>query len=126
MTANSYYETHITMIGDPQEIKPVVEMLKWKFSVIDGDPSLGNGVRCYATKHWKSTRNQEDCLVDLRLMAESLEYACRTCKVIRRKIELVIYDDRSRTVTFECNGACPECHLEDCSMVGRDLSGTRN
>lgn len=108
--ANSYYEAHITMLAERPEhdyIKNKVEGLGWKFSKIDGDPSLGSGVKCYATKHFKSSLPKEQVLNELINTARNLNglYA----DVIREKIELVIYDTRSSTVRFKCDGLCQEC-----------------
>lgn len=108
--AKSYYEAHITMEGLPSEVRPAVEKLKWKFSCISGDPTLGDGIKCYATKHFKESRDREEVLEELKNTARKLHTS--TCKVIRRKIELVIFDDRSETVRFNCNGVCPECKDE--------------
>lgn len=109
--AKSYYEAHITMLGKPTRIQPVVEAIRWKFSSIDGDPTLGTGIKCYATRHFKASRSKEEVLDELLRIAKVLSIS--GCEVIRRKIELVIYDDRSNTVSFSCNGGCPECHLDD-------------
>jgi hypothetical protein len=104
-----YYECHVTMLGDPKEIRPLVEQTKWKFSAIDGDPVLGDGIKCYATMFYNNKMHEIDVLKRLEGTADYLEIM--GVKVIRRKVELVIYDDKSSTV--QCNGACPCCHLED-------------
>jgi len=111
MSANTYYEAHITLICLPEEAEKVVVFLGWKFSKIDGDPTLGRGLKCYATKHFKASMDRLDVLASLHETADAIQRSCGG--VVRRKIELVIYDDRSSTVRFVCNGACPECHLED-------------
>lgn len=113
MKTNTYYEAHITLLGSPERIKPAVDLIKWKFSVIDGDPVLGKGVKCYATKHFNAKMDKEEVLMDLRMAADALEYALPEDEVIRRKIELVIFDDRSSAIRFRCDGKCPECHSED-------------
>ena len=111
MSVKSYYEAHVTMLGLPWKYRTVVEDLGWKFSVIDGDPTLGDGIKCYATKHFKASLPKEEVLKELLDAADILKI--EGCNVVRRKIELVIYDDRSSTVNFQCNGGCPECHLDD-------------
>lgn len=111
MSVNSYYEAHITMIGTSVIIEPIVKSLGWKFSQINGDPTLGKGIKCYATKHSKASKDKKEVLIDLQTTADSLQE--QGCEVIRRKIELVIYDDRSSTVRFTCDGTCPECHMDD-------------
>jgi len=104
-----YYECHITMTGNKENIKPLVEAHKWKFSAIDGDPTLGDGIKCYATRHFNTRVGELSVLNRLHEVADILKnYGIN---VIRRKIEKVIYDDRNETV--KCDGACPECHLED-------------
>ncbi len=109
---NSYYECHVTMIGPPSEIKPVVEKLKWKFSVIDGDPVLGDDVKCYATKLFNNRLTKESVLKDLLETAQKLDdFGCSRWIVTRRKVELVIFDDRSSKVN--CEGGCVDCHLDD-------------
>lgn len=109
-TGISYYECHITLMAEHTDlIKNVVETLKWKFSVIDGDPVLGKGIKCYATRLF-NRRNAQDAvqqeLFNVAATLSELGFA-----VLRRKIELVIFDDRSSRV--QCNGGCVECHLDD-------------
>jgi hypothetical protein len=105
-----YYELHLTMEGDPKVIRPVVEAFRWKFSAIDGDIVVGDGVKCYATKHYNyrySPSEMKDTIIGAASWVEAAGV-----KVIRRKVELVIFDDRSTKVDA-CNGGCVECHLED-------------
>jgi len=105
----SYYECHITMTGDKDTIKKLVEDQKWKFSCIDGDPTLGDGLKCYATRHFNVRENQDLILSKLLDIADRFSHS--GINVLRRKIERVIYDDRSSTV--RCGGGCKECHLDD-------------
>lgn len=104
-----YFECHVTMTGDPEFIEPLVENLKWKFSVINGDPVLGRGLKCYATRLFNIRMGQEGVQNELLRIADALSN--KGCNVIRRKVEMVIYDDRINKV--KCTGGCPECHLDD-------------
>jgi hypothetical protein len=110
----TYYECHITMESkDPhsrQIAHEFTEHMKWKFSAIDGDIIVGDGVKLYATKHFNSRLSQAEVKGELLRAARRLE--AHGVTVIRRKVELVIYDDRSSKVDA-CNGGCVECHLED-------------
>lgn len=109
---STYYESHITLLGHPEDIRPFVELCGWKFSAIDGDPTLGPGLKCYATKHSKASLGEAVVLKDLNATADALEKL--SLNVIRRKVEKVIHDDRSDTVRIgSCNGACVGCHLDD-------------
>ncbi len=101
----NYYEAHITMEGDPQKLRPVVESVGWKFSCIEGDINLGDGVKCYATRQFNARVGDERIVQILNGTADGL---ASVAKVLRRKVELVIYDDRSSLVR-PCDGACPEC-----------------
>lgn len=109
---NSYYECHIT-VEDPNYdwCRILIENMKWKYSRIDGDPIMGPGVKQYATRHYNSKLDKEKVLDELFSAANEL--IDNGIKVTRRKIELVIWDDRSSKITFACDGACPECHLDD-------------
>jgi hypothetical protein len=85
------------MVGDPQVLEPlVIRSCGWKFSAIDGDPTLGPGIKCYATKHFKASLSEREVLLLLNIAASTLE--AQGAKVVRRKIELVIYDDRSSKI----------------------------
>jgi hypothetical protein len=100
------------MLDNPTKVQEAVERLYfWKFSKIDGDPTLGKGVKCYATRHFKANVRESEVLHALHDAADFLKRLGIT--VMRRKIEMVIYDDRSSTVRFECKGGCPECHLDE-------------
>lgn len=101
----SYYECHITMLGDKEQIRRCVEATGWKFSAIDGDPVLGAGVKCYATMFYNQRVPEYQVQAAVRVAANELTEA--GIQVTRRKVELVIFDDRSDKVN--CNGACPEC-----------------
>lgn len=95
-----YYECHITLESDPHfdvsKIKAAVENLHWKFSAIDGDPSLGVGVKCYATAHFNERMGDVAVLKTLNAVADKLYE--QGAQVVRRKIELVIHDTRSNSV----------------------------
>jgi len=107
-----YYECHITLEGNKNFAKQLVEDNGWKFSCIDGDPTLGDGVKCYATRHYNTREGELKVKNALHEVADNIAFqGGDLVKVIRKKIEHVIYDDRSETVN--CNGACPECHLDD-------------
>ena len=114
--AKSYYELHITMEAadstEREKVEVAVKALGWKFSAIDGDIVLGDGVKLYATKHFNSRYSGDDMTNILFATAKSLE--AQGIKVTRRKVELVIYDDRSSKVRPEsCTGGCIGCHLDD-------------
>ena len=100
----SYYEVHITMKGDPAKIEPLVNKIGWKFSAIDGDPILGEGIKCYATMFFSPRRYEQDEVVEIiELVAQNLR--SKGINVIREKIELVIWDRRKEKIV--CDGNCP-------------------
>lgn len=109
-----YYECHITLEkSDTQSfdyIETFVKSIKWKFSCINGDPVLGPGVKCYATKHFNIKLFEEDVLEKLLEASDHLKKL--GIKVTRRKIEKVVFDDRIKKL-FACNGGCIECHVDD-------------
>lgn len=108
-----YYECHITIEANETFrgiLSELVIRLKWKFSAIDGDIVLGDGVKFYATRHFNEKLGEEKVLKTLLDTAEFIrKYGF---KITRRKVEMVIWDDRSSKVQA-CNGACIECHLDD-------------
>lgn len=89
-----YYECHITMQGSPKDIKPIIDGMKgWKFSAIDGDIIMGNGVLCYATAHFNYLKFTEEQVIGImNSIAEDI--AEQDINVIRQKVELVIYDTK--------------------------------
>jgi hypothetical protein len=82
------------MLGEPDKLAPIVVGEKWKFSAIDGDITLGDGVKCYATMHYPER------LGDLGVREALDNTATRLrnygANVIRKKIELVIYDSKQK------------------------------
>jgi hypothetical protein len=111
----SYYECHITMEPTPRHLnrgytQAIVEAYRWKFSAIDGDPVTGPGVKLYATRHYNLKLGDEAVLQALHHVADA--FIAAGINVTRRKVERVIYDDRSSKVR-PCSTACPECHLDD-------------
>lgn len=92
----TYYETHITMRGDPKTIEPLVKATGWKFSAIDGDPVLGKGALCYATAHFKGSRDTADVVIAMGIIADEL--AAKGVEVIRQKVELVVFDTKGPRV----------------------------
>ena len=91
-----YYECHITFKAViPSLAESFVEMLKWKFSMISGDPIQGAGTRCYATRHFRASRAIGDVLKDLNKAADQL-HGIVGIRVTRRKIEMVLHDHITR------------------------------
>ena len=93
-----YYECHVTVQPDEQcptrktNIKRLVEQVNWTFSSIDGDPDFGAGIKCYATFHFHKTTKQERIIEKMEALADQLK--SHGHKVLRTKIELVVYDNR--------------------------------
>ncbi|CAN7603481.1 hypothetical protein [Bosea sp. LjRoot237] len=112
----SYYECHVTMEApaadndNRQRVKAAVDAIGWKFSAIEGDIVLGDGVKLYATRHF-NTRLGDDRVVSL-LHDAADTLAAQSINVVRRKVERVLFDDRSAKVR-PCDGGCLECHLDD-------------
>lgn len=97
-----YYECHITMDASrpawPEGLgrmglTRMVEDMGWSFSAINGDPDLGPGLKCYATRQFNTKHPKEDVIKWLDEAAKVLYNNKIT--VLRRKVELVIHDDRS-------------------------------
>lgn len=107
ISAKSYFECHVTMLGDPDTIRPHVEDLKWKFSVIAGDPVPGPGLKCYATRLFPVRFGME--VVMEFLLATATQLTKAGCEVISRKVEYVMFDDKPA----RRNGGCSGCHLDD-------------
>ena len=86
-----YYECHITLIAKPESKTHLEKETGWKFSIIDGDPLLGDGIKSYLTRHYPKTMSEADIIKEMK-------YASDICivhgfDVLRAKIELVLYDD---------------------------------
>lgn len=105
----TYYECHVTMTGDRETLKFETERLGWKFSAIDGDANLGDGVKLYATRQYNAKRDQDE-MVEVLLQAARYLKTCGAT-ILRRKVEVVLFDDRSSKV--RCDNICDECREAD-------------
>lgn len=124
----SYYELHVTMqaeedgrltSGMRSRVRAEVERLGWRFSAIDGDANLGDGVKLYATRQLSARRYTDESCIELLHETARILAKLPGVTVVRRKVERVIYDDRSSKVRAACDGACPECRSDDV-RTGRD------
>lgn len=106
----NYYETHVTMTSGTatkEHLKSIVEAHKgWRFSAIEGDINLGDGVKFYATKQFNGRFGTDAVINYLRLMADVLRNA--GAHVIREKVEIVVYDTRSSKVQCIDCATCQE------------------
>lgn len=93
-----YYECHITIESQDWfgTALRVHAHEGWKFSKIDGDPNLGPGVKCYATRHMSGTLPIDQVRYQLEVMAK--EFKRLGENVVREKVELVVYDSLSEMV----------------------------
>jgi hypothetical protein len=94
MTARRYYECHVTCLGWPGVVRLPVEELGWTFSAIDGDPDLGAGVKCYATRQFNERIGTEAAIMEVSEAGRKLR--AMGVIVTREKVEHVIYDRRNQ------------------------------
>lgn len=103
----TYYEAHITMTGDRIALEAATKAVGWRFSAIDGDANLGDGVKLYATRQMNSRLGDDKDIEGLSLVADIMRAA--GADVLREKVEVVIYDTRSSKVQpCEDCAACQE------------------
>lgn len=92
MTGKSYYECHVTFLY-PGYMDPKL-FFGWKFSQINGDPVLGDGIKSYLTKHFNDKTNSlESVINEVEHIATSLKIV--GFKVLRTKVEHVVYDSKT-------------------------------
>lgn len=93
-----YYECHITLKGVPGDLlkRQVESYHGWKFSAIDGDPTLGQSVFCYATKHYNAKHELDYVIERMHEVATELAGKAVVEEVIREKVELVVYDTKHK------------------------------
>lgn len=87
------FEWHVTIEptenGDRTLLKDAIERLGIKYSCIYGDLLLGDRLLCYATGHAETFKTAEK---QMNFTAHQLDLM--TFKVLRRKIELIVYDEK--------------------------------
>lgn len=90
-----YCEIHITVsTKDSDEATNVANLLNWKTSEIARDPLLGQDTFFYLTTHRESI---ETAMADMNACANMLE--ANGVKILRMKIEHVIYDTKKKLIT---------------------------
>ncbi len=97
VNANEYWECHITMTCTGKE-RAFVEQFGngWTYSNITDDPILGPGAKCYATRHFHEKISLGFVVMATIDVARVLEQS--GAKVIRRKVERVVFDSHEATV----------------------------
>ena len=75
------------------KIKALVERVNWTFSSIEVDPDFEKGVKCYATFQFHKTTPKERIIEKMEGVADFLK--SNGHKILRTKIELVVYDNRN-------------------------------
>lgn len=95
--SRNYYEVHLTFVSnDVERLKYAIETVGWKFSKIDGDPVLGEGVKCYATKHYAGNKPQSFVASELDKVVREITAILTVLpntNIVRKKIESVLYDE---------------------------------
>jgi len=89
------FECHITMLKDCPRVmrrfEEIAKILQWKTSSIEGDPFLGKDTFFYFTCYHTSLPEIQKKMDKLCIFLKDRGY-----KVIRKKIELVIYDTKEK------------------------------
>ncbi len=87
------FECHLTIdvpLNRLGQLRDEIEdTIYWKFSRITDDPLLGQGVFCYATAHFSDAVKATKETCDLSEALELMDFT-----VARRKIEIVMFDER--------------------------------
>jgi hypothetical protein len=106
LVGRHYYEAHVTFTG-PRVFEDLVKHHNWRYSAIDGDANLGDGVKQYATRQYNSRLEVGEIIHLLDEMAKIL--SDNGASVVRVKLEAVLYDSRSSLVR-PCDGSeCATC-----------------
>jgi len=85
------FEAHITCLGHEEKVKEVGEATGWSFSKIDGDPILGQGVKCYLTHHARDYITLHERMLAVKRELQDKDV---NVPVLRTKIELIMHDER--------------------------------
>lgn len=87
----TYYECHITfMVPDGWEPR----IAGWTYSRIDGDPTLGEGVKSYLTRFYRSELLVDRVIEHVENAAKELADSSPQVRILRTKVEKVVYDNR--------------------------------
>lgn len=85
------YECHITVtVADAKAATVIADCMGWKTSEIKRDPTLGDGSHFYLTAHSPDMPRLRG-----KMEETSLKLAEAGCKVLREKIEHIVYDTKT-------------------------------
>lgn len=91
VTAKAYFECHITFTK-PKDTAPL-KIEHWKFTSIDGDPVLGDGIKSYYTRQYNGNTDVKEIVKTMDALIPIINKE-KDHKVLRTKVELVLYDNR--------------------------------